>query len=144
MTVFNRQAKTLRVSQMQKNAFDSPSFYFQLRKNCRKSVTLLNQIAIGIVSEGNSILCSSSTSCIVSECIAVIRFQLAAILPRCTLSTICGNAACLNIKIPNEILGLIGGFFMPLRLFYNYYRLSVLSLLRSVYQFLFSIHQRAK
>ena len=47
-----------------------------------KSVALLNEISVGIISKGNAVLGGSATACIVSKGVTVIRCKLSAICPR--------------------------------------------------------------
>ena len=58
-----------------------------------QTVALLNQIAIGIVSKGNTILSDSSASCIVCKGVAIIARQLSAVCPSSRLASVSSRVA---------------------------------------------------
>ena len=53
-----------------------------------KTVALLDEITVRVVSERNTVLCGSSASCIIREGVAVKGRKLSAVLPHRALATI--------------------------------------------------------
>ena len=58
-----------------------------------KSVALLDEVSVSVISKGNAVLGSSSASCVIGKGVAVIRFQLTVILPNSILAMVCCRIA---------------------------------------------------